>query len=406
MNPRRSQLDVDPKDDSRCSPSSLDSVLSAYNSNLILYKSNNFCIINKPPDIRMNGDFDITVEKLILNILPDITLSDIKWVHQLDYATSGVLCIGLHKDAGFLASTAFQNRTTRKEYMAILHGHLYEDKFPILTEKPVSRTASHTSVNNNQFSSMQTNPNKSNENELTWQEKIMKINLHNFYLGLQKLIILHKGIINSTHTLPSPPPPPTSSSTSTSTLQDKFELLKSLCSYSIETFEKDSKLRKKLRKCIKLFDVDIELLESNHTTLSITESTSESTSASDSMLKSISVTQSTSLSNIVVPNLDPSTERNHLITTTNINNNTNNNTNTNDDETAAVNLINSTLVHIYRYIHPTKQQQDQDQEHSSQTTQPVLTLTIEAPLVERSDDFRVSGWFRSRDADISCGYTV
>ena len=43
----------------------------------------------------MNGDFNVTVEKLLLKWLPGITIASMKWIHQLDYATSGVLCIGL-----------------------------------------------------------------------------------------------------------------------------------------------------------------------------------------------------------------------------------------------------------------------------------------------------------------------
>jgi 23S rRNA-/tRNA-specific pseudouridylate synthase len=91
MVPRKSANDLD-----LSSRKDFDTIHSDYVSNVIsnpssivLYKSKNFLIINKPPFIRMNGDFDITVEKIVTLILPYIPVSNLKWVHQLDFATSG-----------------------------------------------------------------------------------------------------------------------------------------------------------------------------------------------------------------------------------------------------------------------------------------------------------------------------
>jgi 23S rRNA-/tRNA-specific pseudouridylate synthase len=59
--------------------------------NRVLYKDDHYLVIDKPCDVRMNGDFDVTVEKLVLAAFPALKCSDLKWIHQLDYATSGVL---------------------------------------------------------------------------------------------------------------------------------------------------------------------------------------------------------------------------------------------------------------------------------------------------------------------------
>jgi hypothetical protein len=53
----------------------------------------------QPPDVRMQGNFVVTVETLVrhycpLDAPPSLAL---KYIHQLDYATSGVLCLGLSR---------------------------------------------------------------------------------------------------------------------------------------------------------------------------------------------------------------------------------------------------------------------------------------------------------------------
>jgi hypothetical protein len=72
----------------------------------------------------MSGDFNVTVEKLLLKWLPGITIASMKWIHQLDYATSGVLCIGLNRKAAAVACNAFEHRQVKKEYIAVLQGHI------------------------------------------------------------------------------------------------------------------------------------------------------------------------------------------------------------------------------------------------------------------------------------------
>jgi 23S rRNA-/tRNA-specific pseudouridylate synthase len=44
------------------------------------------------------------------------------FVHRLDYATSGVICVALHKKAASAATSAFEKRQTKKYYVALLRG--------------------------------------------------------------------------------------------------------------------------------------------------------------------------------------------------------------------------------------------------------------------------------------------
>ena len=77
----------------------------------------------------MDGDYVVTVEKLLIYNIGG-TKSDYKWIHQLDFATSGILCIALNKLAANISSKAFEMRKTYKEYIALLYGDLNISSFP------------------------------------------------------------------------------------------------------------------------------------------------------------------------------------------------------------------------------------------------------------------------------------
>jgi 23S rRNA-/tRNA-specific pseudouridylate synthase len=108
----------------------------------VLYESSDYIIVNKPPDLRMDGDYPATLHKLLwywyrpaslkdnadyfreypkLNSIPDTT---IRPCHQLDYATSGVLLVARSQRAAKLACDAFQQRRISKAYVAIVRGML------------------------------------------------------------------------------------------------------------------------------------------------------------------------------------------------------------------------------------------------------------------------------------------
>ena len=48
-------------------------------------------------------------------------------MHRLDFATSGVICVALHKKACSSATSAFEERLTKKYYLALLRGHVAEE---------------------------------------------------------------------------------------------------------------------------------------------------------------------------------------------------------------------------------------------------------------------------------------
>nr|CAD7447549.1 unnamed protein product [Timema bartmani] len=52
---------------------------------------------------------------------------DFYFVHRLDYATSGVICLALNKKACSEATLCFHQRKTKKYYLAVLRGHVSKE---------------------------------------------------------------------------------------------------------------------------------------------------------------------------------------------------------------------------------------------------------------------------------------
>ncbi|KAJ9586314.1 hypothetical protein L9F63_020022 [Diploptera punctata] len=97
----------------------------------ILYKSNNFLVVNKSHDIVINSNdpmvkesLQLQLKKLFPHLVNPSLQHDFYFVHRLDYATSGIMCIPLHKKACSAATEAFSGRKTKKYYLAILRGHV------------------------------------------------------------------------------------------------------------------------------------------------------------------------------------------------------------------------------------------------------------------------------------------
>eukprot|EP00977_Amphora_coffeiformis_P005539 scaffold1170_cov174-Amphora_coffeaeformis.AAC.23 len=124
-------------------------------SDAILYESPEYLALNKPADLRMDGQYEATVHKLLTYWYPPPSLQKLKnemwdedWLreiskyhkhsdhpdnelrptHQLDYATSGVLLVARSRETAGHARKCFEERQTRKVYLALLHGHVQTSK--------------------------------------------------------------------------------------------------------------------------------------------------------------------------------------------------------------------------------------------------------------------------------------
>ncbi|XP_044009085.1 RNA pseudouridylate synthase domain-containing protein 1-like [Aphidius gifuensis] len=98
----------------------------------ILHHSNDYLVVDKPYDMLINSDDDdkSTLQTETRNLLPNTANPDLRhdfyFVHRLDYATSGVICLALNKLSARAASNEFAKRRAKKYYLAIVHGHVEE----------------------------------------------------------------------------------------------------------------------------------------------------------------------------------------------------------------------------------------------------------------------------------------
>ncbi|XP_013402831.1 RNA pseudouridylate synthase domain-containing protein 1 [Lingula anatina] len=103
----------------------------------ILLQNDHFVVIDKDPDVRINSDdpnMAVTVENQLRLLYPDKADARIKhgyrFIHRLDFATSGVLCLAFNKKACNEASQQFKNTKVTKHYLALVRGHI---QIPYLT---------------------------------------------------------------------------------------------------------------------------------------------------------------------------------------------------------------------------------------------------------------------------------
>ena len=146
----------------------------------VIYEDDDYIGLNKPADLRMDGQYMATVHKLLTYLYPSSSLAEkvttnndsdnasggdvlmqhvlnlhkfndlkdnqLRPTHQLDYATSGVLLVARSKVAAKMACQAFQMRQTQKQYLALVEGHMLDSsstskpqQLPILPKERLSQ---------------------------------------------------------------------------------------------------------------------------------------------------------------------------------------------------------------------------------------------------------------------------
>ncbi|KAI8976258.1 pseudouridine synthase [Pilobolus umbonatus] len=109
----------------------------------VVYEDKDWLVIDKPYDCRIQDDPQLTdpsVRSLLRVQRPD--LPKLRNVHQLDYATSGLYLFALNKKTAAEASRMFRERTVKKTYLAIVKGHLCEDKYVV--NQPIDDDPDHS----------------------------------------------------------------------------------------------------------------------------------------------------------------------------------------------------------------------------------------------------------------------
>ncbi|XP_003738842.1 RNA pseudouridylate synthase domain-containing protein 1-like [Galendromus occidentalis] len=110
----------------------------------ILYRNEDFVVVDKPVDIAINAWDDekhpVTVASILKGIIPECADPSVKYnfrfVHRLDFSTSGTLCIALNKKAASDLTKSFESRHIDKTYIALLMGRLDKE---VTVEKPIGQ---------------------------------------------------------------------------------------------------------------------------------------------------------------------------------------------------------------------------------------------------------------------------
>lgn len=89
----------------------------------ILYRDDDLIILNKPSGLLTVPGKALEHKDSLINrvnlVFPSATI-----VHRLDMATSGIICLALNKAAHREISRQFQDRETKKRYIARVYGKL------------------------------------------------------------------------------------------------------------------------------------------------------------------------------------------------------------------------------------------------------------------------------------------
>uniref|UniRef100_A0A7N5JZQ2 RNA pseudouridine synthase domain containing 1 n=1 Tax=Ailuropoda melanoleuca TaxID=9646 RepID=A0A7N5JZQ2_AILME len=92
----------------------------------VVYQSPDFLVVNKHWDLRIDSKMwreTPTLQKQLRHHFPELADPDtyygFRFCHQLDFSTSGALCVALNKAAAGSAYKCFKERRVTKAYLAL-----------------------------------------------------------------------------------------------------------------------------------------------------------------------------------------------------------------------------------------------------------------------------------------------
>lgn len=104
----------------------------------VMYQSPNYILINKRYDVLINSDSpedEVTVQTQLRRIFPDLANPrlghEFMFAHRLDYATSGLMCISVHKKAAGAITKCFVHKRVDKYYLALVRGHVSKEMLDV-----------------------------------------------------------------------------------------------------------------------------------------------------------------------------------------------------------------------------------------------------------------------------------
>ncbi|XP_054616426.1 RNA pseudouridylate synthase domain-containing protein 1 isoform X2 [Dunckerocampus dactyliophorus] len=100
----------------------------------VLFQNDDYIVVDKHWDIRIDSKMwyeKNTVQAQLRHRFPQLadssTYYGFRFCHQLDFSTSGALCVALNKAAAGQAYRCFKERTVTKAYIALIRGWVEEE---------------------------------------------------------------------------------------------------------------------------------------------------------------------------------------------------------------------------------------------------------------------------------------
>lgn len=100
----------------------------------VLCQNDDYIVVDKHWDIRIDSKMwyeKLTVQAQLCHRFPELvdtsTYYGFRFCHQLDFSTSGALCVALNKAAAGRAYRCFKDRTVTKAYLALLRGYVEKE---------------------------------------------------------------------------------------------------------------------------------------------------------------------------------------------------------------------------------------------------------------------------------------
>lgn len=102
----------------------------------VLYRDDQLLVVSKPAGLVVHRNRFDRSEPTCIDLLAETIGASVFGVHRLDRATAGVMIFALNPEAASAMSLQFRERTVRKEYVALVRGHIRE---PGVVESPIRK---------------------------------------------------------------------------------------------------------------------------------------------------------------------------------------------------------------------------------------------------------------------------
>lgn len=92
----------------------------------VLFQDPYLLLINKPSGLlTLSGKHPLNLDSVHFRLVKEFPSATLP--HRLDFGTSGIMVVSLNKAISGHINRQFQERTVKKSYTALLHGHLADD---------------------------------------------------------------------------------------------------------------------------------------------------------------------------------------------------------------------------------------------------------------------------------------